>query len=123
MSVREPFEDLRDDGFLTDPSSEFFDFRRLLLAPAGGMSCDEGDSPPLLELRRGRRCRELPVEDSWAEDSMEGSEERCWRRVLFCLGASPSLSKDWARALGMFWLRFFERFEVFSRSPEFKYVK
>jgi len=120
MSLREsPFDDLPD--FFTEPSSKFFDFRRL---PLGGISWEEGDSPPGFDPRRFRRWREPPVEESWFEVSEAVSEDRWLRRVPFGLGALFSASMDWLlRDLGTALWRDFEFFELFSRSPEFQPIR
>lgn len=124
ISVREsPLDDLRDEGFFVEPSSEAFDFLRLVLGPVGGISCDDRDPGSWLDPRWWR-WRE-PLEDSWLEESAEGSEERLWRRVAFCLGASGSMSIELCRDLGIKWLRILERLEFddafFSRSVEMTY--
>lgn len=92
ISVNEsPLDDLLEDGFFTEPSSEFFDFLRWVLVPVGGISVD-GDSEPLFELRRCRLCRE-PPDESFVEASADGSDDRWWRRVVF-LTVLDSVSID-----------------------------
>lgn len=100
ISVNEsPLDDLLDEGFRTEPSSEFFDFLRGFV-PVGGTSDDsEPWFEPWFEPRRCRLCRD-PPDDSCTEESADGSEDRWWRRVCFLI-VLDSLSIDWCLDLGI----------------------
>jgi len=59
------------------------------LVPGCGASGGTESEP----RRRCRLCRES-ADESWVEESVDGSDDRCWRRVLFLVVVLDSLSID-----------------------------